>query len=175
MSDPEEARIRARVRDDIARYGWHVVLIPPDAGTPGWGHTIGMLERFDHPELIVFGRELEIVRGLVNRLGAHVAHGQPLTGADRVRGILADALVAIRPVDPRWTEAFLGNAAWHYERPSIPALQCFWPDANGMFPWDPAADPAWRNDQPLLFEPSGARALPGRWAEVLRSEGLAVD
>ena len=45
MTEPGD--LDARVARDIARFGWHVVLIPPAEGTPGWAHTVGLVERFE--------------------------------------------------------------------------------------------------------------------------------
>ena len=142
----EQAEIDARVRDHIARFGWHLVLIPPTTEAPGWVHTIGLEERFAHPELIVFGGDFSVLAPLLNAL-------------------------AFRPIAAKWIEPFLGNAAWHYRRDAIPALQCFWPDAMGRFPWQPEFEEALRADQPLLFERETHKALSERMVATLRADG----
>ena len=70
-----------------------------------------------------------------------------------------------------WVPTFLGNAAWFYRSPDFPVLQCFWPDAQGRFPWDPACDPDWRQDQPLLYEADRERALSPALIADLEREG----
>ena len=45
----------AQMRDDIATYGWHVIKVLEDDEGPGFAFTIGLHQRFAHPELIVFG------------------------------------------------------------------------------------------------------------------------
>jgi hypothetical protein len=167
----QEDEIELRVRADIERSGWHVVILPPEGGTPGWMHTIGLQERFDHPELIVFGSDLERLGPLVNHLGERVRAGERYAEAADVEGILTDQPLAFRPVVGKWTSAFLGNAAWHYRSETVPTIQCFWPDPGGRFPWEPEADPTWRDDQPLLFEEQTHRALSERMIDVLRREG----
>jgi len=163
--------ISERVRADIASHGWHLVLVPPADRAPGWAHTIGLSERFGHPELLVFGSDLPFLRTLGNRLGAQVANGGTLAAGAELPGILSEFTLAIRPIDPKWVDPFLGNAAWHYRERDFSALQCFWPDRAGRFPWDPECDPDWRADQPLLYLRETHRALSETLLDSLRREG----
>ena len=164
--DPE-----ARVARDIAEHGWHVALFPPEGRVAGWGHTIGLEERFAHPELLLFGRDLPLLLRLLNRLGAQVAAGPALRADEPLRGVVERVALELRPVSSKWILVFLGNAVWHAKRPDVAALQVFWPDPRGHFPWEPEADPDWRADQPLLFEEPTQRALGEAWIDSLRREG----
>jgi len=163
--------IEARVAADIARHGWHVVLVPPENDTPGWAHTIGLQESFGHPELVVFGMDLAVLGPLLNRLGEAVRSGERFLAGSERHGILEGLPVAFRPVAPKWIPTFLGNAAWHTRSQRLPVLQAFWPDAAGHFPWAPDCDPAWRGDQPLLHLRETHRALSEALVAVLQKEG----
>ncbi|MCG8589361.1 MAG: DUF4262 domain-containing protein [Proteobacteria bacterium] len=163
--------IAARVRADIERYGWHVAKIPGEDPVPAWAFTIGLRERFQHPELAVFGIDLELLHPLLNRLGSEVRRGRQFTEGDRVDGVLEALPCAFRHVESCWIDVFLGNAAWHYESREFGALQCFWPDRAGRFPWEEGFDPAWREQQPLLYESAPDRALGPVLREALRREG----
>lgn len=169
MHHDEDAML-AKIRADIARVGWHVVLVPPDAQTAGWAHSIGLVERFGHPELVVFGADLERIGPLLNAVAARVAAGRRLEAGTQLSGVLRDLPLAVREVAPRWIQSFLGNAAWYAGRPDLPALQIFWPDPAGRFPWDPDCDPTWREDQPQLAHARVHEALSERWIEALRRE-----
>lgn len=171
--DPtDDEAIERKVRADIERVGWHLVLVPPDERTAGWAHTIGLLERYDHPELVVFGSDFEVLGPLLNALAARVRAGARLEPEARVEGVLQGLPLVLRPVAARWIQPFLGNAAWHARRPDLPALQVFWPDPGGRFPWEPGCDPAWRDDQPCLAVEDPAEALPPAWRDSLRREGV---
>ena len=167
----ESSEIDDRVRADIARFGWHLVLIPPDHGAAGWAHTIGLEERFGHPELLVFGNDLAVLAPLLNALGERVRGGLKFAAGDELGGVLQGLPVAFRAIAPKWIQAFLGNAAWHYKRERVAALQCFWPDPNGCFPWQPEVDLELRDDQPLLFERETHLALSERMIAALRADG----
>lgn len=170
MSDGTD-EIEARVRNDIDQHGWHIVLIPPEEPAPGWAHTIGLFERFEHPELLTFGIDLQVLAGLLNHLGAAIHRGARFGAGDEPVGLLERGALAFRDIRPKWQELFLGNAAWHYKRPDVPALQCFWPDPGGHLPWQPECDAAWRGDQPLLYEATTQAAIPEPLIESLRREG----
>lgn len=167
MSD----EIQARVRHDIDETGWHLVLIPPEEGTPGWAHTLGLWERYQHPEIIVFGPDLERIGPLANHLGALVRGGRHFEADTDEDGILAENPLAFRSIAAKWLPVFLGNAAWHYESEQFPALQAFWPDPTGHFPWEPDADRSWRDDQPRLHESDTLAAMSEAMIGILRREG----
>lgn len=171
MGETDDEAVARKVRADIEGVGWHVVLVPPDERTAGWAHTIGLLERFDHPELIVFGPDLERIGPLVNAVAARVRAGTRLEPGTGLGDVLRGLPLAVRRVAERWIQPFLGNAAWHYRSLRVPALQIVWPDPDGRFPWDPACDPAWREEQPLLEADAVHEALSERWIEALRRDG----
>lgn len=167
----EHDEVDTRVRADIERHGWHVVIVPPEQESPGWAHTIGLLERFGHPELIVFGMDFQALGPLLNHLGGQIRAGRGFEPGSERQGILQDLPVAFRRVERKWIPAFLGNAAWHHRREDFPVLQCFWPDPAGRFPWEAACDPEWRGDQPLLYLQETQQALSEELIAALRRDG----
>ena len=166
---PDE--IDLRVRADIERLGWHVVIVPPERDAPGWAHSIGLVERYGHPELLVFGSEPRQLGALVNALGERVRGGRRFAAGEEAHGVLAELPFAFRAVAPRWSNVFLGNAAWHYQREDFPVLQGFWPDRDGRFPWDPTCAAAVAAEQPQLAHAELHLALPDRLLAALRREG----
>jgi len=160
-----------RVRSDVERYGWHVAKIAGDEQAPPWAFTIGLEHSFDHPEVLVFGMELELLHSLLNHIGEGVKQGRRFAHDERPDGILAQHPPAFRAVAERWYGPFVGNAGWFYQERSFRVLQCFWPDAAGSLPWEPGFDPDWSGRQPLLFLEDEREALGEPLARVLRSEG----
>lgn len=163
-----------RVRGDIERHGWHVALIPPiedDPSSIGWAFTIGLFERFSHPELAVFGLDIAIAHGLLNAAGDSVRRGWRLEDGREYAGLLEGYSCGIREVAPAWVPVFFGNAQWHYRREDVPFLQIFWPDPARRMPWDEAFAREWRAGQPLLFLEDASLALPAALHANLRREG----
>ncbi len=159
------------MRHDIDHHGWHLVLVPPEDPAPGWAHTVGFGETLDHPELIVFGIDLQLLANLLNHLGEAIRRGRRFEAGRDETGLIEGNPLAFRDVAMRWRAPFLGNASWHYRREDFPVLQCFWPDPNGAFPWQPECDPDWRQDQPLLYESNTQVALGEALIDSLRREG----
>ena len=168
---PQTDEVDARVQSDIQRHGWHVVLIPPEGDAPGWAHTIGLWERYRHPELLVFGSEPRQLAALLNALGERVRGGRRFAAGETEASLLQDLPFALRAVASRWTHVFLGNAAWHYQGEPFEALQGFWPDRSGRFPWDASCASAVADEQPRLEVPELHLALPERLLAALRREG----
>lgn len=166
-----EDDVEQRVRGDIARHGWHVVIVPPEDDAPGWAHSIGLTERWDHPELLVFGSAPQQLGALVNALGQRVRSGHAFVAGEELEGVLDALPFAIRAVAPRWVPTFLGNAAWHYRREDLPVLQGFWPDRNGHFPWQAECLPEVASEQPQLAHDAIHLALSDRMLAALRREG----
>jgi hypothetical protein len=163
-----------RVRADIERYGWHVALVPPDEATPGavgWAFTIGLEQSLRHPELAVFGLDHELALGLLNRAADAVRRGWRFEPGATYDGLLEGYACAVREIDPRWYDVFLGNAQWHYQGNAFRALQLFWPDPAKRYPWEEGFAEAWRGDQPLLFHSAVGDALPAAMRESLQREG----
>ena len=70
ITDPAELQRRAamvdqKVLEDIERAGWSDMSVFPTDDEPGpyFNYTIGLAEKYDHPDLIVLG------------MPSHVAHG----------------------------------------------------------------------------------------------------
>jgi hypothetical protein len=163
--------VEEQIRADVERNGFHLGVIPPEAGTPGWAFTIGLGERFGHPELLAFAPDPDFLGRLVATLAQRVRGGDRFQAGCTYGGVLSDREVAMREVERTWYACFLGNVAWHYGGEDFAALQCFWPDRSGLFPWDEGFDPRWREQQPLLYLQETPLALSEPLIGVLRKEG----
>jgi hypothetical protein len=164
-----------RVRSDIARYGWHVALVPPDRPEDprsiGWGFTIGLTERFGHPEIALFGMEQRATHQILNRSAVAVRKGWRLEPGDAYAGLLEGYECAVRSIERRWHAIFFGNAQWYYRGDAFSMLQLFWPDEARRFPWQEGFATAWRSDQPLLYLLDEDAALSASLRAALRREG----
>src|SRR4030095_7439770 len=145
--------------------------VPPDADSPGWARAMGLWQRFEHPELLVFGSEPRQLGALVNALGERVRGGRRLAPDAGEAGVLQGLALALRAGAESGTTVFLGNAAWHYRSEGFPALQGFWPDRNGRFPWDAGCTPEVAAEPPQLAHAPAHLALPDRLLATLRREG----
>lgn len=146
----------------VKEYGWSVVLISPRDGRPGWAFTAGLWHSHRSPELAVFGLEPYDMQTIVNNLGDRAAAGLPPAPGQERRDATERHPVALRPVHAHWYDRLLGEALRFYRRPPLPFLQVVWPDAGGLYPWQPGGDPGLGASQPSLWLPPEAHP-PGIW------------
>lgn len=59
----------------VQRFGW--ALQGVEAPRP-WTYTIGLAERFEHPELVMVGVDISVAMNVLNTLGTMIATGEQL-------------------------------------------------------------------------------------------------
>ena len=156
----------AKVFTDVAKYGWHVVRVLEKSETPGWAFSIGMYRNFNHPEVVVFGLNGDLLHSVINSIGEDVRAGKRFEVDGKYPDLIEEYSCTFKPVNPVWYYAFLGYANWFYENQDYPVVQCIWPDRNGRYPWEKEFNPNWLWAQPLLFHDQADRA---RTVELLKS------
>jgi Domain of unknown function (DUF4262) len=142
----------AQMRADIATYGWHVIKVYEDDEGPAFAFTIGLFQRFGHPELIVFGLPPDTMHLMLNGAGENVRAGRPYAAGLNYDDILEGYSCTFRPVPRRHYEAYLGSARWYYEGDDFPVLQLIWPDREHRYPWAAPPDAWIRGAQPVLAD-----------------------
>ena len=148
MNSPDDA-----ILADVKRYGWSCVAVHDTS--PPFAYTIGLVETYDHPELILFGRpddDYPILADLVTAVSEGTRIDPPAEYA-----LLDGFPVATRPVDASHHETYLGFAMGFIRRigriGQLQAVQIFIPDMEGVFPFQPdCAQPVYES-QPRLDIP----------------------
>lgn len=120
---------------DIEAVGWHVVMIPEDDEWPASAYSIGLFQTFGHPEIIVFGLDLDLMHRMIDLIGEEVRQGRRFSDGESASGILEG-------YDVRFLH--VGDA--------FAILQCLWPDRQGRLPTDADYAETLRARQPLLAE-----------------------
>ena len=118
------------LRHEIATLGFAIVTVCDDGDDRGDAYTIGLIEGWDHPELMIRGYQLSTAQGILREFGHLVAcdlrlEGRPTVGYD-------GAELGVVPIDQVHLDGDL-MAAWHWcygtnpER-ELRALQVVLPD-----------------------------------------------
>lgn len=142
----------ARTTRDIETHGWHVIKVTADPPRPPFAYSIGLTQRFGHPEVLVAGLDLDVLHQLVNTVGEAVREGRTFAAGQTYGEVLEGYDVAFRPVLRHHYAAYVGRALDHYGDAPFEVLQLFWPDAEGAFPWEARFPEEGRDRQPLLFQ-----------------------
>ena len=63
------------MRDRIHAHGWTLQGVTPGVHGSGWVYTIGLMEAFGHPELVVTGGDIQSNGGLLNEISERISRG----------------------------------------------------------------------------------------------------
>lgn len=137
----------------IAHHDCAVVCIEANEDTPPFAFSVGLFQRFQHPELLIMGLSHDAAQQVINACRDRIRGGDVLRDGFSYGPILADRRIAMRAIHPDHHPGYLGTARWFYEQHPFPALQAFWPDASGRYPWDQGCEPGVAACQPRLDHP----------------------
>lgn len=135
----------------VEQYGWAVIRVDAEAETPDYAYSLGLFKTFRHPEVIIFGLDMDVLHELVNVIGKQVAAGQRFEAPSLSPDVLEDYECAFRTVAPGAVHRYMGAAVRYYDG-DFPAVHCLWPDRQGRFPWNPDASADYRRLQPMLSD-----------------------
>ncbi len=152
-----DADLTPHERDVLQRLeltGWFVNIIAEDERGPGFAYSFGLYERFQHPEIILFGLGGKVMHELINEIGEAVKRGHRYGEGDETSDLLAGGYPCrFKQVNPRWYPETLTWTSWFYRSTDFPALQLFWPDKQNRFPWEKGVTDSFKAAQPDLSQP----------------------
>ena len=141
---------RNQVKDHIEKYGCHIVLLNPVDDLPGFGYTIGLYEKYNHPEIICFGLSNDVLMGVLNDACSDIKEGCKFTTDKREDHLIDGYNVEFLSVNSDYYANYVGYARWYYHNVDFPLLQLVWPDKSGVFSWEDNFNPDRKFKQPLL-------------------------
>jgi len=139
-----------KLLETLEKWGWFVTKVGAGDGEPAFAYSMGLYENFHHPEIVLFGLDLEVMHRLINDAGSRIREGLKYEEGQKYDDLLQSYPCAFRRVNPTRYDGLLNFAIWYYEGSHFPVLQLIWPDKAGLFPWDDGFDERFRNDQPSL-------------------------
>jgi hypothetical protein len=165
LSVSEEEEIAEVVR----KHGWYAASVYDHE--PPFLYSIGLMQSYDHPEFIIFGLETKDAHAILSVTIGAICAGASFRESGVHSGILeGDACVGIRRVHPTQHLLYLGYAMGYCRHlgriGELEAVQVFWPDKNGKFPFDVGCDLDVYQRQPRLdlpLPPSEVREFRRQW------------
>src|SRR5262245_27264886 len=113
---------------------------------------------FAHPEAIILGLSPQAAYSILEVMVEDIRGGRSFAAPGVYDGVLAGLPVAVRAVDPSQHALYLGYAMGHCRYTGNPgglaAVQVFWPDKRGRFPFDSECDAEVAALQPRLDLPA---------------------
>jgi hypothetical protein len=144
--DPNEEVILEHIKE----YGWHAALVPESDDQPRFAYSIGLFQRYQQPELILFGLPHDLMHDMISDYEKMLAAKTPPSLNERIASLLEGYDCIFKEVLPKHLREYFGYGLWFYKGP-FPAIQCIWPDKAGKFPWEDDCHPRLKIAQPLLY------------------------
>jgi hypothetical protein len=147
-----------QARRDVEQFGWHMVAVRGAGNAPGFLFTIGLWKTYHHPEMILFTKgDPRAIAGRLDAVAKRVAAGEVFAAGKTYDGLFGRFAGSLRKVQNLWYPEFLGTAMGFYETVDFPVLQLFWPDGEGLFPWQSGFETGrWRSSRGRRSDGSGA-------------------
>lgn len=128
------------IAEIVRQYGWYGANV--NDHNPPFLYTVGLMETCRHPEFIMFGLEGSNIHalfsGLFNYIRAGQSYAEPGIYTVNLEG--DEHRVGFRRVHPTQHELYFGFAMGfmrHVGRiGELDAMQAFWPDSAGKFPFE---------------------------------------
>ncbi|MBC8065375.1 MAG: DUF4262 domain-containing protein, partial [Chlorobia bacterium] len=127
--------VEQRIHDDIAKYGWHVMLVHCDDGST-FGYTIGIHQTYGKPELLMCGLSPQGIHAFCNKYGEDVKSGIEYKAGDLAGHWFENEKVKMVFIEIHdgWKPTFLGKLVDAMNDNQVPALQAIWSDEQGLMP-----------------------------------------
>ena len=133
---------RDRIRRNIDKYGWHCLhILPTKDGQPCFSYTIGLTQKYQSPEIVIFGLARERAHAILAVCADLLAEGgEILIDHPDDRVLQGGYKVVFRMVERRNHSEYLGTAVRYYESEAFDSVVLFLPDSSGRFPWEQGYD-----------------------------------
>ena len=142
--------VESKIREHVKNFGCHVQMVFSSGYGPAFAYTIGLMENYGQPELILFGLDLKLMHILLNQFSAFMRDGKTFEIGMKYDDFLEGYNVQLIPVIPENYIDFLGAAGQYYGHWNFPVMQVIWPDKEHHWPWEENFNPKIKYAQPLL-------------------------
>jgi hypothetical protein len=162
--------VEEEIAEVVRQHGWYAASVSDHK--PPFLYTIGLMQTLNHPEFIMFGLEANNAHALFSQLVRDIRAGRSYAepgvytvsiGGDEHR-------VGCRRVHPTQHPLYLGFAMAYCSSigriGELEAMQTFWPDAAGKFPFEVGCDLEVDQLQPRLdigLTPREVREWQRQW------------
>jgi hypothetical protein len=149
-----------RIVSNVAEHGWFCTSVGAGEDSPPFTYTVGFWETLKVPEFIIFGLSSKLSHAILWDVFRQIRDGVA-TPSDGVRwsGLIEGFDCLPRTVhESQMIREHFNSALWYRRHrtgddSALRAMQLFWPDPGGLFPWEEGSDPEVRASQPALYLP----------------------
>lgn len=144
-----------RLLKNVEEYGWQCLSVFDNGGEkPDFSYSIGFPVTLGAPEFIIFGLKSDVAHDILWSVFNFLKDGREVADMDRWSDLVVGYDCILRDVHPsNIVRDYFNSAMWFHGPPedSLKAMQIVWPDADGIFPWEPGCAEWVCQDQPPLY------------------------
>lgn len=139
-----------RTASDIEKFGLSVIIIEATDYLPSFAYSVGLWQKFKHPEIICFGLRNHTLHSIINDAAEIVKNGQTIEPNKIYNELFENSKAEFLNVDERNLDNYFGTAIEFYKSKEFPALQLIWTDREDKFLWETGFEKKFIYKQPLL-------------------------
>jgi hypothetical protein len=144
-----DCRDENRTTSDIQKFGLTVIIIEATDYLPSFAYSIGLWQRYNHPEIICFGLSTKSLHSIINNVADIVKSGQSIESGKTYFEIFENGKAEFLRVDSRNLNDYFGTAIDYYGT-TFQAYQLIWTDRQDKFPCQDGFEEEFIYKQPLL-------------------------
>jgi len=149
----------SEIDSDIQRVGLSVVTVSDGKQRQNFAYSIGLTEKYGHPELIISGLPSSVAATLINDCAREIAAGRQYVDRMQLDDLLSGSnRCVVRKVTDESKEDVFGFAFAYYGHTNFDSLQIIWPDRAGLLPGEPDYEQG-ADFQDFFFGPDAASSM----------------
>jgi len=111
------------IKHNIKEYGWHCLAVSAGETTAEFSYTIGLMESYQHPELILVGLNADIAHDRLNQYVAYIREGKRIINETGLTELIWNSIdVQVRQLTDDGVSFYMGVAKHYYKHKKIDAL-----------------------------------------------------
>ena len=139
-----------RTKGNIEEFGLQVIMVSSTEYSPSFAYSIGLWERYNHPEIICFGFSNDLGHAIINDVARIIKSGDKILIDKTYSEIFEESKATFLKVDERNIDDYFKVARRYYNNNHFESLQLIWTDRNDKFPWEENFEDELIYIQPLL-------------------------
>ncbi|WP_433830577.1 DUF4262 domain-containing protein [Flavobacterium anhuiense] len=138
------------IKSNIKKHGLQVIIVEATDYLPSFAYSIGLWQKYNHPEIICFGFSNSLLHTLINDVSEIIKKNESIITGKNYSNIFEESRAEFLDVHPDNISDYFGSAINFYNSQDFPALQLVWTDRNDKFPWEENFEEEFLYKQPLL-------------------------
>lgn len=136
----------------VQEHGFAIVPVKGNGkDIPGYIYSVGLGQKFGHPELVILGLPDDLIQELVTNIIAQLNKGAMFEDGKVYPGMFSEFAVGFLTIKDEFKSTIMDATAAFYGANQFDAMQVVWPDPQGYFPWEQEFDERFAHYQPALY------------------------